>query len=141
MGEIKTKPGGVEVEHFLETLDATRQEEADTLIDIMESVSGKPPVMWGKSIVGFDPFHYKSKSGQEGDWPRIGFSPRKGKISLYITFDAENYLPFIEELGGKNSIGKGCIYIHKFEHTDKNKLQLLIQKAYEDSFIEFPRAS
>lgn len=138
MAEIKTKPGEVAVEHFLETLDAKRQEEADALIELMEDISGKPPIMWGTSIVGFDPFHYKSKSGQEGDWPRIGFSPRKGKISLYITFDAEGYLPLIEELGGKNSIGKGCFYIHKFEQVDTKKLHTLIERAYEDSFIEFP---
>ena len=134
MAEIKTKPGEVEVEHFLEGLDAKRQEEADILIDIMEDVSGKPPVMWGSSIVGFDPFHYRSKSGSEGTWPRIGFSPRKGKISLYITFEAEEYLSLIEELGGKNSIGKGCIYIHKFDQVDQSKLRELIQRGYEDSF-------
>ncbi len=134
MSEIKTKPGEVEVEHFLEGLDAKRQEEADTLIDMMEDITGKPPVMWGSSIVGFDPFHYRSKSGSEGMWPRIGFSPRKGKISLYITFEAEEYLPLVEDLGGKNSIGKGCIYLHKFDQIDQTKLRALIQRGYEDSF-------
>lgn len=141
MTEIKTKPGEVEVEHFLEGLDAKRQEEADVLIDIMEDISGQPPVMWGKSIVGFDPFHYKSKSGMEGVWPRIGFSPRKGKISLYITFEAENYLPLIEDLGGKNSIGKGCIYLHKFDQIDQSKLRNLIQRAYDDALVEYPHTA
>jgi len=134
MSEIKTRPGEVEVEHFLEGLDAKRQEEADALIDMMEDITGKPPVMYGSSIVGFDPYHYRSKSGSEGVWPRIGFSPRKGKISLYVTFDAEEYIPLIEELGGKNSIGKGCIYLHKFEQIDQSKLRTLIQRAYEESF-------
>ena len=134
MGEIKTRPGEVEVEHFLETLDAKRQEEADVLIDMMEDITGKSPVMYGSSIIGFDPYHYRSKSGSEGVWPRIGFSPRKGKISLYITFDAEKYLPLIEELGGKTSIGKGCIYLQKFEQIDQSKLRALIQRAYEESF-------
>lgn len=134
MSDIKTKPGEYEVEWFLEGLDAKRQEEADALIELMEDVTGKPPVMYGSSIIGFDPYHYRSKSGSEGVWPRIGFSPRKGKISLYLTFNAEEYLPLVEALGGKNSIGKGCIYLHKFEQVDQSKLRALIQRAYEDSF-------
>jgi len=134
MSDIKTKPGEYEVEWFLEGLDAKRQEEADTLIEMMEGITEQPPVMYGSSIIGFAPYHYRSKSGSEGVWPRVGFSPRKGKISLYITFDAEEYLPLVEALGGKNSIGKGCIYLHKFEQIDQSKLRALIQRAYEDSF-------
>lgn len=140
MGAIKTKPGEVEVERFLETLDARRLEEADALIDMMEDITGEPPIMWGKNIIGFDPFHYKSKSGQEGVWPRIGFSPRKGKISLYITMEAEQYLPLVEDLGGRNSIGKGCIYLHRFEQVDPTKLRALIQRAYEDG-LKDPRTA
>ena len=138
MATIKTKPGEYEVELFLEGLDATRLEEADILIDLMSEISGKPPVLWGSSIVGFDSYHYKSKSGQEADWPRIAFSPRKGKISLYVTNEAEQYLPIIEQLGGKTSIGKGCIYISKFEQVDITKLRHLIDQAYKDSFKLIP---
>lgn len=133
MSGIKTKPGEVEVEHFLQTLDAKRQEQADFLIDIMEDISGKPPVMWGKSIIGFDSFHYKTRSGNEADWPIIGFSPRKGKVSLYITYEAEHYLDLIGKLGGTNSIGKGCIYIHKLDQVDPTRLRELIQRGYDDS--------
>lgn len=140
MAEIKTKPGEYNVEDFLEQLDATRLEQADILIDLMHDVTGRAPTMWGPSIIGFHAFHYKSKSGQEGDWPRIGFSPRKGKISLYITPDAEQYLPQVEELGGKTSIGKGCIYLSKFDQIDITKLRQLIQRAYEDSFRVYPAA-
>lgn len=138
MAGIKTKPGEYEVELFLEGLDAKRLEEADVLIDLMTEISGKPAIMWGKSIVGFDKYHYKSKSGQEADWPRIGFSPRKGKISLYITNEAERYLPLIEGLGGKTSIGKGCIYISKLHDVDLSKLRTLIERAYKDSLRLLP---
>ena len=138
MATIKTKPGEYEGELFLEGLDATRLEEADILIDLMSEISGKPPVLWGSSIVGFDSYHYKSKSGQEADWPRIAFSPRKGKISLYVTNEAEQYLPIIEQLGGKTSIGKGCIYISKFEQVDITKLRHLIEQSYKDSFKLLP---
>lgn len=138
MAEIKTKPGEMEVELFLETLDARRLEEADILIDMMTDISGKPAIMWGKKIVGFDPYHYKTESGQEGAWPRIAFSPRKTKITLYLTTEAEQYLPYINELGGKTSIGKGCIYINKLEDIKLPKLRNLLDRAYHDSKKTLP---
>lgn len=140
MSEIKTKPGEVEVEWFLETLNAQRLEEADILIDIMSDVTGDEPIMWGKAIVGFDPYSYKDKSGRESSWPRIGFSPRKSKITIYTTGEAEEYLPLIKQLGGKTSIGKACIYITKLEVVDLAKLRHLIEVAYEDSKEILPKA-
>lgn len=52
----------------------------------MQSVSGFEPKMWGDSIIGFGQYHYKSeRSSQEGDWPLIGFSPRKRPFhSMFI---------------------------------------------------------
>ena len=133
MAEIKTKPGIVSVEDFVEKLDDERQFDVSTLIDIMSDVSGEKPVMWGSSIIGFGTLSYKYASGRDVDWLRIGFSPRKGKISLYITVEAEQYIPDLEQLGGKYSIGKGCIYIRKLADVDEGKLRVLIQKAYDDS--------
>jgi hypothetical protein len=133
MAEIKTKPGMVTVESFLEKLDDERQFEANELIDIMSDVSGEPPVMWGTSIVGFGKMNYTYASGRQLEWLRIGFSPRKGKISLYLTVEAEKYIPQLEKLGGKYSIGKGCIYLRKVNDVDTDKLRALIEKTYEDS--------
>ncbi len=138
MAEIKTKPGEYNVEDYLEQLDAKRLDEAEVLIDMMHDITGFEPMMWGSSIIGFHPFHYKSKSGSEGDWPRIGFSPRKGKISLYVTFNAEEYLPEVELLGGKTSVGKGCIYLSKFDQVDLTKLRQLVKRGYDDSFKAYP---
>jgi len=133
MTEIKTKPYARDVDEFLSSLEGDQWAQSNILIEMMKKISGKEPIMWGTSIVGFDPFHYKSASGSEGDWPRIGFSPRKGKISLYLTMDASQYLPEVEKLGGKNSIGKGCIYLQKFDQVDEEKLYALIEQAYKDS--------
>lgn len=133
MTEMKTKPGVVKVEDFVEKLNDEQQFDASELIDIMRDVSGDEPIMWGASIVGFGKYTYTYASGRTGDWPRIAFSPRKGKISLYITDKAENYISDLEKLGTKYSIGKGCIYIRKIAGVDEDKLRALIQKAYDDS--------
>jgi hypothetical protein len=45
----------------------TRRRDAETLVELMRRVTGAPPRMWGKSIIGFGTYHYKYKSGREGD--------------------------------------------------------------------------
>lgn len=133
MVEIKTRPGVVSVGSFLEHLDDEHQFDASVLIDIMSDVTGEVPVMWGTSIIGFGKMSYTYASGKQADWLRIGFSPRKGKISLYLTADAKRYIPQLEKLGGKYSIGKGCIYLRRVHDVDTDKLRELITSAYKDS--------
>jgi hypothetical protein len=44
----------------------------------MARVTGEPPRLGG-SVVGFGQYHYKYKSGREGDAPAAGFSPQVAK--------------------------------------------------------------
>lgn len=133
MSTIKTKPHAKKVSEYLKTLDFEREFVARQLIDIMREVTGEQPVMWGPTIVGFGTMRYRYASGKDAEWLRIGFSARKGKTSLYLTQEAEQYLPMLEELGVKYSIGKGCIYLHKFDDIDIDELRQLIGQAVEDS--------
>lgn len=43
----------------------------------MQNISKAPAKMWGAGNIGFDTYHYKYDSGREGDFFRIGLSPRK----------------------------------------------------------------
>lgn len=133
MSELKTKPGMRTVNDFLASLDAPQRAQADVLIDMMQKASGEPAVMWGESIVGFGSYTYVYSSGRSGDWLRIGFSPRKGKVSLYLTMEAQQYQEQVDALGGKTSIGKGCIYLQRFDEVDKTRLYDLIDQTYKDS--------
>ncbi len=127
----KTIPTDNDVADFLATLsDETQHRDSEVLIKMMHKISGEPPVMWGSSIIGFGKRHYKYASGREGDWMKIGFSPRKGKISLYITGDANKYVPELDAMG-KYEIGKGCIYIKQLVDVDIEKLEAIINKAYQ----------
>ncbi len=77
----KTTPQRTPIDEFLSTISEQRRTESQQLIQLMSNVSGEPPVMWGKSIIGFGAYHYKYASGREGDWMKVGFSPRKNAIS------------------------------------------------------------
>ena len=131
----KTKVTDQNVDDFLATVDDRRREEAYRLIEMMRRVSGEPPRMWGPSMIGFGKYHYISKSKCEADWFKIGFSPRKAKISLYLSCDADEFADELAELG-KHSRGKGCIYANKLDDIDMKVLEKIATTAYRNA-IDF----
>lgn len=130
--KIQTVPTPADVQTFLDALeDEAQRHDSQELVALMSAISGKHPVMWGPAIIGFGSYHYVYESGREGDMPIIGFSPRKGKLSLYITTDAARYEHILTKLG-KHKVAKSCIYITKLADVDSNALRDLIQAAYTD---------
>lgn len=118
------------VEDYLQSVSEKRREEAYQLIDMMQRVTGQPPRMWGPSMIGFGSFHYISKSKCEADWFKVGFSPRKAKLSLYINCDTQDFDDMIKGLG-KHTRGKGCVYANKLADIDMDVLEQLTAYAYE----------
>jgi nucleoid DNA-binding protein len=127
--ENKTRPTDTDIADFIASLPEKQQADAGMLVKIMQDISGEPAVLWGSKIIGFGTFHYKSKSGREGDWMRIGFAPGTGKFSLYLTYDAEMLTSKVKDLG-KYTTGKGCVYINKLADVDMEKLKELVKIAY-----------
>jgi len=131
MSTIKTLVTDENVYEFIKTFANTEQkiEDSHELIKIMTEVSGFEPKMWGPSIIGFGSYHYKSeRSRQEGDWPLIGFSPRKAAISLYVFTGMEEHKYLLENLG-KFKMGKACIYIKKLSDINIEQLKILIKES------------
>jgi len=128
MAEIKTKQTNADVYDFIETFANTEQKKKDSLelISIMRDITGLEPKMWGPSIIGFGTYHYKSdRSTQEGDWLRIGFSPRKAAISLYVFTGSTEHEHLLEDLG-KFTRGKACLYVKKLSDINREALVRLI---------------
>jgi hypothetical protein len=126
MAENKTKPTSASVEEFINGV-ANEQKRKDSfvILEMMRNASGEEPVMWGGSIIGFGNLHMKSPAGREVDWIRIGFSPRKANISLYLTGDVKLHAAALEKLG-KHKTGVGCIYINKLADIDMKVLKEMI---------------
>ena len=128
MAEIKTKQTDQNVEAFINAFADTEQKREDgfELLQIMKDFTGFEPKMWGASIIGFGQYHYKSeKSRQEGDWPLVGFSPRKSAISLYVYSNVPGQEELLKELG-KFKMGKGCIYVKKLADINVETLQKMM---------------
>ena len=131
MTELKTKPTKKSVENFLKKVEhPTKREDSLRILELMKEITQEKPVMWGDSIVGFGSYHYKYASGREGDWPLVGFSPRKQNLTLYIMSGFEKYEKLLENLG-KFKTGKSCLYINKLKDVDIRILKELILESVE----------
>jgi hypothetical protein len=129
MAELKTKVTGDDVHEFIKSFADTEQKRNDSyeLLRIMQDFTGFEPKMWGASIIGFGSYHYKSeRSRQEGDWPLVGFSPRKAAISLYVYTGAPEHEYLLKDLG-KFKMGKACIYVKKLSDIDVEALKKMMR--------------
>jgi len=130
MAELKTKQNNANVSDFIKLFADSEQKRKDSfaLLKLMQDSTGYEPKMWGASIIGFGSYHYKSeKSHQEGDWPLIGFSPRKAAISLYVYTGAKEHEYLLEGLG-KFKRGKACIYVKKLSDINQDVLRKLMKE-------------
>ena len=79
-------------------------------------------------FVGFGRYKYRYASGREGEWPIIGFSPRKTDLTLYIMRGFEGDESLLAKLG-KHKTGKGCLYIKRLDDVEIPVLKKLISKS------------
>lgn len=131
MSEPKTQKNDASVEVFLNSVeDDSKREDSFKVLKLMQSITGAEPAMWGTSIVGFGEYTYRYASGREGDWPLVGFSPRKQNLTLYIMSGFDEYDSLLAKLG-KHKTGKSCLYIKQLEDVDQAVLEELVRKSVE----------
>jgi len=128
----KTKVTEASVDSYIAAIgDETRRKDCETLANLMTRATEQPPKMWGTSIVGFGSYHYKYDSGREGDSCLVGFSSRKGDITLYLVGNFPGLEDLLASLG-KHKRGKGCIYIHRLADVDQQILVQLVTGAFTE---------
>ena len=130
MAALKTQQTNASVEDFINSVADTEQKRKDSfeLLKLMRKFTGYEPKMWGPSIIGFGSYHYKSeKSRQEGDWPLVGFSPRKAAISLYVYTGGAKQEDLLKDLG-KFKMGKACIYIKRLSDINRDVLKIIMKE-------------
>jgi len=116
---------------FLDSVeDETKRKDSYVLLEMMQKITGKKPVMWGESIVGFDEYHYKYDSGREGDMLITGFSPRKQNLTLYVMIHTDGFKKLLTSLG-KHKTSKACLYIKRLSDVDTDVLYKIIETSYQ----------
>lgn len=131
MAEIKTKRNDNDVMEFLSAVEPEKKKnDSIYLLEMMKEITGEEPHMWGGSIIGFGDSSYSTSDGKDHKWFKIGFSPRKQNLSLYIMDGFEVHDEEMSKLG-KFKTGKSCLYIKKIEDVDEGVLRELIEKSYK----------
>ena len=129
MAKLKTRKNDASVEDFLEGVpNEKKREDSFAILEIMREVTGEEPAMWGTSIVGFGSYRYRYASGAEGEWPLVGFSPRRQNLTLYIMSGFDDYDDLLANLGMYKT-GKACLYINKLEDVDLATLRELVRQS------------
>lgn len=122
----KTSRTTASVSTFLEQIeDPDRRADCRRVAELMQRATAEAPAMWGTSIVGFGTYELEYSNGRTGEWPIVGFSPRKQDLTLYIMpgFAARDAL--LAKLG-KHRTGKSCLYIKRLDAVDESVLNTLI---------------
>ena len=127
MKQNKTQRTDNSVSLFLDQIEPEqKRKDSYALVVLMSKTTAEKPKLWGTSIIGFGDFHYKYKSGREGDWFLTGFSPRKNALTVYLMCDLSHEGLNFDGLG-KYKLSKGCLYFKKIEDIDLNVLTQIIK--------------
>lgn len=138
MAENKTQPTDASVDAFIDAVTPERRrEDARVMCDLMGAITGEEPVMWGSSIVGFGQYHYKYDSGREGDFMRLGFSPRKSALVLYLMSGFSGRDALLARLG-KYRTSRACLYINKLADVDMQVLETLLRTDFSEMRERYP---
>jgi len=138
MAEIKTKATEVSVDDFIGAIDnPQRREDAQKVRALFARLTGEPAKMWGPTIIGFGSYHYKYDSGHEGVMCRMGFSPRKAELVLYVLTGFAGQQALLARLG-KHKTGKVCLYIKKLPDVDETVLEEIARRALSHMNEKYP---
>ena len=122
----KTKKTEARVSKFLAAItDEQRRADCERVAALMQKATGESPTMWGEHIVGFGRYRHQYASGTTGDWPVVGFSPRKNDITLYLMPGFPERAVLLTALG-KHKTGKSCLYLKQLADVHLDVLRELL---------------
>jgi len=129
-----TDLNGRSVDDYIASLgDEQAVKDSETLLGMMQRISGQEPTLWNVGTIGFGIYHYKYDTGREGDGHTIGFYPRKGKLTIYLMDGTARHSELLAQLGIHSTTGY-CLYIRRLSDVDQRVLEQIVQESYD--FVE-----
>lgn len=118
------------VEEYIDSIPEPRKSEVIELDKFIQKVAPSLKKHFAYNMIGYGSFHYKTKSGREGDWPVLSLASQKNYISIYIcSIKDGKYL--VETYGkrfGDVSTGKSCIRLKKLSDLKLDVLEEAIKE-------------
>lgn len=129
MYELKTKPTDIAPDQVIAAIsDEGKRADAGKLLAIFEEATGKPPVVWGEKLIGFDLYRYTRGTGRQYEIYATGFAVTKKRITLHMYLEGPAMQEYVRRLG-KATAGKSCVYINKLADIDMEVLREMVQTA------------
>jgi hypothetical protein len=129
-------------DEYIAQLDEPRRSDVRELHELIRREAPElEPHITSHGMIGYGRYHYRYKSGREGDWSTVGLASRKGYISLYINasggrheYMAESYRDRLP----KADIGRSCVRIKRLSDVDVATVAELVREAakYKGDYIE-----
>ena len=119
-----------DIKSYVDAIDEPRKNEIIKLDKFIKKTVPTLKPWFAYNMLGYGTFHYKTKSGSEGDWPIIALASQKNYISVYVCgTDGKQYTAekYAKDLKGA-SVGKSCIRYKKFEDIDLKMLAKVIKE-------------
>lgn len=123
-----------------------RRRDASELMALIAEITGEEPRVWNDDTIGYGQYHYRYRTGQEGVFFIVGFSPRKDRITLYIMSGLKGFNDILDRLG-EHTTGKSTVHLKRIDDVDRTVLTELIAEcvshieAVEQSMGAIPRMS
>ena len=114
---------------YIAAVEEARRDDIQALHDMVREEAPELDPTMDFGMLGYGTFHYKYKSGREGDWMKIGIANNKRYISLYCcAADDDGYVAerYKERLP-KANIGKSCVRFKRLYDLDEEVLRELIR--------------
>ncbi len=126
------KPTSAKTEkEYIESILEPRKSDIIKLDELIRKTTPSLKPCFAYNMLGYGMFHYKSKSGREGEWPTVALASQKNYISLYVcAVDGGKYIAegYKDKLP-KASIGKSCIRFKKLSDVDLNIIKEILRMA------------
>lgn len=123
-------------EEYIEKIEEPRKSDFIKIFELIKKTLPKDKPYIVSGMIGFRSYHYKPKSGREGDWPIIALASQKNYISVYVcgTKDGKYVAETHTKDFPKASIGKSCIRFKKSEDIDLKLLEKVIKEGLDSPF-------
>lgn len=128
------KPTGAkDPDDYLAQIAEPRKSEVVALDKLIRKTLPKLDRKLYYGIIGYGGMRYKTKSGLEGEWFKVGLASQKNYISLYICAVDKNEHDYLAEKHKdwfpKASIGRSCIRFKKLEDVDLDNVVKILKEA------------
>ena len=126
---MKGKANASTPEEYIAAVEESRRDDIQALHDMVRSEAPELEPTMEFGMLGYGKFHYRYKTGREGDWMKIGIANNKRSISLYCcAADDDGYVAerFRDRLP-RADIGKSCVRFKRLSELDEDAVRELIR--------------